>query len=65
MSFINLFEQTYSIRSLVTTRTWIDQACTSIIENFCSIMPHHIKHLGIDIEFMNNMEIILDRLEHL
>jgi hypothetical protein len=29
------------------------------MENFCSIIPHHIKHLKIDIK------IILDRLEHL
>jgi len=65
ISFVNLLEQSLNIHSLVITATWLDETCTSNMENFCSIFPHHIKHLEIDIDNINDMKIILDRLEHL
>jgi hypothetical protein len=35
------------------------------MENFCSILPRHIKHSKINIKIINDMKVILDRLEHL
>jgi hypothetical protein len=47
------------------TITWLDDTCNSNMDNFCSVIPHHIKHLKIDVDSMNDMKIILNRLEHL
>lgn len=63
IGFVNLLEQTSNIHSLVIV--WPDEACISTMENFCSIIPHHVKHLKINVKFVNNMKLILNRLEHL
>lgn len=65
ISFFRLLEQASNIHTLVITAAWLDETCTSNMENFCSIIPDHIKHLEIDVQFMDDMKIILNRLEHL
>jgi hypothetical protein len=65
MSFVKLLEQTYNLRSLVIITNWLDETYASNMENFCSMIPHHIKHLEIDIGIIGDMKIILLRLEHL
>ncbi len=65
ISFIHLLKQLSNIHSLVITVTWLDEKYISNMEYFCSLLPHHIKHLEIDVKLIDDMKIILDRLEHL
>ncbi|CAF1549709.1 unnamed protein product, partial [Rotaria sordida] len=63
--FVILLQQAYNVRSLVFKDKWLDKTCGSNMENFCSLIPNHIKYLEIDISIMDDMKIILNRLDHL
>ncbi|CAF3989242.1 unnamed protein product [Rotaria sordida] len=63
--FVDLLQQAYNVHSLVFKDKWLDKTCVSNMENFCSLIPNHIKHLEIDILIMDDMKIILNRLDHL
>ncbi|CAF2667099.1 unnamed protein product [Rotaria sp. Silwood2] len=63
--FVNLLQQAFNVRSLVFKDKWLDKTCVSNMKNFCSLIPNHIKYLEIDISIMDDMKIILNRLDHL
>jgi hypothetical protein len=60
-----LLEQAYNVRSLILANTFFVDGFNGIVDNLCSIIPHHIKHLDIYDMDLNNIKIVLTRLKHL
>ncbi|CAF2651238.1 unnamed protein product [Rotaria sp. Silwood2] len=65
VNFFDLTKQACNVCSLEIFNRWYGISYFINIENFCSIMPQHIKHLDIDIVNINDMKVILERLEQL
>jgi hypothetical protein len=65
VNFFNLMKQAYNVRSLEIFNRWHGINYFMDIEQFCSMMPDHIKHLDIDIANINDMKVIIERLEQL
>ncbi len=60
-----LLKKTYNVHSLTLSNSFCRSNLNRIVENFCSIIPHHVKHLDIyDID-LDNTKILLERLQHL
>jgi hypothetical protein len=66
-----LLEQTSNVHSLSITYFIIDNNYDTSMEIFCSMIPNHIKYLQIKLlenenqRIIDDMKIILNRLEHL
>ncbi|CAF1271955.1 unnamed protein product [Rotaria sordida] len=65
LNFFDLMKQARNVCSLEIFNRWHGISYFMNIENFCSIIPQHIKHLDIDIVNINDMKVILERLEQL
>ena len=60
-----ILEKTHNVRSLTLSNSCCRSNLNGIVEDFCSIIPHHVKHLDIyDID-LNDIKILLERLQHL
>ncbi|CAF1282231.1 unnamed protein product [Rotaria sordida] len=62
---LKILEQACHVRSLIIIIPWLVKTDTKIINQLCSMIPSHIKHLEIDVGSMNHIKIILQRLDHL
>ena len=60
-----LLQQTYNVRSLTLANSFCGSNLNGIVENLCSIIPHHVKHLDIYDMDLDDIKIVLDRLKHL
>jgi hypothetical protein len=65
VNFFGLMKQACNVRSLEIFNRWHGISSFMNIEKFCSMMPAHIRHLDIDIANINDMKVILERLEQL
>jgi len=65
MTVTDLLEKACNIHSFVITAICFDETLPNDMEHFCSFIPHHIKHLKIDIGIIDDIKIILERLDHL
>jgi hypothetical protein len=59
-----LMELVYNLNTLAL-HPYSSYDSTIIMENICTIIPHHIKHLEVTIKDIDTMKIILDHHEHL
>jgi hypothetical protein len=60
-----LLQQAYNVHSLTLANSFCGNGLNGIIENLCSIIPDHVKHLDIyDID-LDDIKIVLERLKHL
>ncbi|CAF3479990.1 unnamed protein product [Rotaria socialis] len=62
---INLLKETNHIRSL---KIFFEHGFIIdflLIENICSLVPHHVKHLDIEAKTLADIYLIIERLQHL
>jgi hypothetical protein len=60
-----LFEQACNVRSLTLSNSFCSGNLNMKIEDLCSIIPHHVKHLDIYDMDLDDIKILLTRLKHL
>ncbi|CAF0856438.1 unnamed protein product [Rotaria sp. Silwood1] len=64
-NFLNILEQACNVCSLIIIIPWLARTNSKTIDQLCSMIPSHIKHLEIDVRSMNDMKTVLERLDHL
>ena len=62
---IDLLQRTNNLRSLEIFFEHRFVTDSSLIESICSIVPDHVKHLDIEIKFLNHIDLVLERLQYL
>ncbi len=60
-----LLEQAYNVRSVTLSNSICRSSLNGIVENFCSIIPHHVKHLDLYDVDLDDIKTLLERLKHL
>ncbi|CAF4479473.1 unnamed protein product [Rotaria magnacalcarata] len=60
-----LLKETNHIRSLEIFFEHDFIVDSLLIENICSLVPHHVKHLDIEAKTLTGIYLILERLQHL
>jgi hypothetical protein len=61
----NLFKETTHMRSLELSFEPGFVIDALLMDNICSLIPDHVKHLDIEGKTLTNIYLILDRLQHL
>ncbi|CAF4558367.1 unnamed protein product, partial [Rotaria sp. Silwood2] len=62
--FLNFVKDLSNLNSIEIFNRWHGIFSFIDIYDFCSMIPHNIKHLDIDIFDIDNIEILIDKLEH-
>ncbi|CAF0982452.1 unnamed protein product [Rotaria sp. Silwood1] len=62
---INLFKETNHIRSLEIFFEPTFTIDSVLLENLCSLIPHHVKHLDIEAKTLTDLYLVLEQLQHL
>jgi hypothetical protein len=60
-----LLKRTYNVRSITLSNLICRRSLNGIVEKFCSIIPHHVKHLDLYDVDLDDIKILLERLKHL
>jgi hypothetical protein len=62
---IKIIEQSYNLSSLIIQNHCGNYELHPFLNSICSIIPHQIKHLRIPVNRLDQIQIILERCQHL